>query len=129
MGANANATGKVTGTISAINTTTPLGVADANSAVEISLGGKQDTLAIQVTGTYAVSALSLQVTQDGTNWVTVAGASALVKHESTGSATIPAAATGIWKTDISGVNKARVTALGAITGSAVVTMIGGRGTA
>src|SRR3954466_11430886 len=114
------ATGKVTGTISAQNATTPLGAADANSAVEISLGGKMDTLTIQVSGTYAVSALSLQVTEDGTNWATVAGASALVKQEGTGSATIPAAAIGVWKADVSGINKARVTALGAITGSAVV---------
>lgn len=123
------ATGKVIGTISAINTTTPLGAADANSAVEISLAGKQDTLAIQVAGTYAVSALSLQVSQDGVIWATVAGATALVKQEGTGSATIPAAAVGVWKTDVSGINKARVTALGAITGSAIITMIGGQGSA
>lgn len=124
-----NASGKVVGTISAQNATTPLGAADANSAVEFSLGGKYDTLAIQVSGTYGVSALSLQVSQDGVNWATVAGASALVKQEGTGSATIPAAAIGVWKTDVSGINKARLTALGAITGSAVVTAIAGRGTA
>lgn len=117
---------KVTGSITAQNVTTPLGAADANSAVQANLGGKFDTLAIQVSGTYGVSALSLQVSNDGTNWATIAG-NVLTKQEGTASATIPAAAIGLWRTGVEGIWYARVTALGAITGTAVVTMSAGVG--
>lgn len=117
---------KVTGSITAINTTTPLGAADAGSAVQINLAGKFDTLSIQVSGTYGVSALSLQVSNDGVNWATVAG-NVLTKQEGTATATIPAAAIGVWRTGVESIYYARVTALGAITGTAVVTLVAGMG--
>lgn len=115
-----------TGSITAINTTTPLGAADAGSAVAINLGGKFDTARIQVSGTYGVSALSVQVSQDGTNWATLAG-NQLTKQEGTASATIPAAAIGVWTLDVAAMKNLRVTALGAITGTAVVTIVAGVG--
>lgn len=114
------------GSISAINSTTPLGAADPNSAVSLVLGGKFDTARIQVSGTYAVSALSVQVSQDGVNWATLAG-NQLTKQEGTASATIPAAAIGVWTVDVAAMANIRVTALGAITGTAVVTIIAGIG--
>lgn len=121
------ATGRVTGNITAQNSV-PAGVATAGSAVEISLAAKQDTLAVQVSGTYGVSALSLQVSVDGTTWYTKSGASDLVKQDAVATATIPAAAVGIWRADVAGYNKARITALGAITGTAAVVMQAGNGT-
>ena len=53
----------------------PSGTATAGLAVEISLNG-DSTLTTQITGTYT-GALSLQVTVNGTAWVTVGGTSFL----------------------------------------------------
>lgn len=115
------------GTISAQNSN-GAGVATANSAVELDLGGNFNTVGIQVTGTYAVSALSVQYTIDGTNWITIAGTVVGNSIENiadgTAAATIAAAAVGIRRIRSAGMGKIRVTALGAITGSAVVTLVG-----
>lgn len=119
------ATSKVTGSITTQNLV-PAGVATAGSAVEIALGGKQDTLAIQVTGTYT-GVLSVQGSVDGTNWVTRSGASDLTKNDAVATATIPSAAVGIWKFDVSAYGKCRVTGLAAMTGTAVVTLLAGIG--
>lgn len=114
------------GTISAQNSV-PAGVATTNSAVELDLGGNYNTVGIQVTGTYAVSALSVQYTIDGTTWVTIAGTVVGNSIEDitagTAAATIAAAAVGIRRIRSAGMGKIRVTALGAITGSAVVTLV------
>lgn len=122
-------TGYKTGNITAQNSV-PAGVATANSAVELDLGGGFNTLGIQVTGTYAVSALSVQYTIDGTTWITIAGTVVNNSIEDitagTAAATIAAAAVGIRRIRCAGMGKVRVTALGAITGTAVVTLIATR---
>ncbi len=118
--------GYKSGTISAQNSV-PARVATANSAVELDLGGNYNIVGIQVTGTYAVSALSVQYTIDGTTWVTIAGTVVGNSIEDitagTAAATIAAAAVGIRRIRSAGMGKIRVTALGAITGSAVVTLV------
>jgi len=98
----------------------PAGAATAGSAVEISTTGRS-TLGIQVSGTYT-GALSLQLCLlDGT-WVTVGGTSIVSEATGAGSANIASASTGIWKADVSGSLKARITALAAVTGTAVVNL-------
>ena len=121
-----NSSGYKQGTISVQNAA-PAGVATTGSAVELDLGGKYRTVGIQVTGTYAVSALSVQYTIDGTNWITIAGTVVGNSIEDitagTAAAAIAAAAVGIRRINSAGMGKIRVTALGAITGSAVVTLV------
>lgn len=121
-----NSSGYKQGTISVQNAV-PAGAATAGSAVELDLGGKYRTVGIQVTGTYAVSALSVQYTINGTNWITIAGTVVGNSIEDitagTAAATIAAAAVGIRRINSAGMGKIRVTALGAITGSAVVTLV------
>lgn len=98
----------------------PAGAATAGSAIEISTVGRS-TLGIQVSGTYT-GALSLQLCLlDGT-WVTVGGTSIVSEATGAGSANIASASTGIWQADVSGSLKARVTALAAVTGTAIVNL-------
>lgn len=108
----------------------PAGAATANSAVELDLGGAFNTVGIQVSGVYAVSALSVQYTIDRTNWITVAGTVVGNSIEDitvgTAAATIAAAAVGIRRIRSAGMGKIRVTALGAITGTATVTLVATR---
>jgi hypothetical protein len=95
------------------------GAATANSAVEVSTNGAS-TLAIQVTGTYT-GALSLQGTIDGTTWVT---SGIYLLYVTTGgyAATITSAANGIYWANVAGFVKVRITALAAVTGTAVVSL-------
>jgi hypothetical protein len=99
---------------------TPSGTATAGSAVEISLNGDA-TLTTQITGTYT-GALSLQVTVNGTAWVTVGGIPFLNLNTSTYLATISSALQSIFQSNIAGAIKARITALGAVTGTATVNL-------
>lgn len=98
----------------------PAGVATASSSVAM-LPATKDTLSVQVTGTYT-GALSVQGTVDGSNWVTIGGVP--ITNVSTGAqvAAIPSAAVGIWQIGVGGFSQIRVTALAAVTGTAVVTM-------
>ena len=98
----------------------PGGVATAGSAVEITLNGAS-TIGPQVTGTYT-GALSLQVTVDGTNWQTVGGLPLLNVNTATYLASITSALTSIFQADVGSFTKARITALAAVTGTAVVTI-------
>jgi len=98
----------------------PSGPATAGSAVEISLNG-DSTLTTQITGTYT-GALSLQVTVNGTAWVTVGGIPFLNLNTSTYLATITSALQSIFQSNIAGAIKARITALGAVTGTATVNL-------
>lgn len=99
----------------------PAGVATTNSAVEIDLQGLGG-LSIQVTGTYT-GALSLQVTVNGTTWVTAAGIPLIAIGTSNGySATIASAAVGIFQANVAGFVKARISGLAAMTGTAAVTL-------
>lgn len=98
----------------------PAGVATAGSAVAVTPAGRGGII-IQVTGTYT-GALSLQGTVDGTTWVTIGGTPLLNIATGAVSATIASATQGIFQAEISGFNQARVTALAAVTGTAVVTL-------
>ena len=119
------ASGTKQGTITTQNLV-PAGVATANSAVELELGGKYNFLGIQVTGTYT-GALSVQFSVDGTNWITVGGTVVGNSIEDvtvgTALATIVSAAQGIRRIRCTGMNKVRVTGLAAMTGTATVTLL------
>lgn len=106
-----------------IQNAVPAGVATDGSAVEIDTVGA-NKLTAQITGTYTASGgLSVQVTVDGTNWVTLAGTST-VTRQTTGvaTATITSAEQDCYAIVTPGVTKMRITALGAVTGRARVTL-------
>lgn len=100
----------------------PAGTATANSAVTITNSAGLNTLVVQVTGTYT-GALSLQGTVDGSTWVTF-GSSSVFYAESTGlfNGTIGSATTGTFRANVAGYTSVRVTALAAVTGTAVITL-------
>jgi hypothetical protein len=104
----------------------PSGIATAGSAIEISLSGAIG-LSIQVTGTYT-GALSLQGTSDGTTWITIGGTPLLNVGTGALSANIPSATQSIFQSEVAGFVKARITALAAVTGTAVITLIGNQNT-
>ena len=99
---------------------TPGGAATAGSAVEISLNSDA-TLTTQITGTYT-GALSLQVTVNGTTWVTVGGTPFINLNTSTYLASITSALNSVFQSDVAGFIKARVTALAVVTGTAIVNL-------
>jgi hypothetical protein len=98
----------------------PNGVATANSAVEISLQGNAQ-LAIQTVGTYT-GALSIQVTIDGTNWLTVTASSLLKIITGTYLPSITSAEQSAYQFECSGLMKVRITALAAVTGNVTVNL-------
>ena len=98
----------------------PAGAATAGSAVEIVLNGAS-SLATQVTGTYT-GALSLQVSVDGTSWITVGGTPFINVNTGGYLASITSALVSIFQADCGAFTKARITALAAVTGTAVVTI-------
>lgn len=113
------ATESASGTITTQNLV-PTGAATAGSAVEITLNGAA-TLTTQVTGTYT-GAQSLQVTRDGSTWVTKGGNVFL--NDNTGGflSTITSALQSCFQSDVAGYVKARVTALAAVTGTATISL-------
>lgn len=117
--------GSKTGSITTQNLV-PAGVATANSAVELALGGAYNVLGIQVLGTYT-GALSVQFSVDGVTWVTVGGTVVgnSIEDISVGTAlaTIVSAAQGIRRIRCAGMLKARVTALAAVTGTANISLV------
>lgn len=99
----------------------PAGTATAASAVEIACANK-GAVTIQVTGTYT-GVLSIQGTVDGSAWVTISIVSRMKNvNADTYVATIASAAVGIFQLNAAGFFKIRVTALAAVTGTAVVTI-------
>lgn len=115
------------GNITTQNLNPNSGTATAGSTVALALNGT-GTVTIQVTGTYT-GALTPQVTTDGSNWVTQAGNTTLLNMANGGySATIASASTGIWQIEVNGHAQFRLTALGAVTGTAVVSLRGAQGT-
>lgn len=114
-----------TGTISTQNLV-PAGTATANSAVEISLGEGQNTLAIQTVGTYT-GALTLQGTVNGTTWVSFAGTPLLNANTGLWLATITSALQSVFFAKCSGFTKMRISANAAVTGSVVVTIAASSG--
>lgn len=116
------ASGYKQGTITTQNLAPNSGAATALSAVEILLTDEMDTAAIQVTGTYT-GALSIQASIDGVNFVTLGGNQALTNvATATQIANIASAVVGIFQVDVSAFQRLRVTALGAQTGTATVTV-------
>ena len=98
----------------------PAGAATAGSAVEITLSGNT-SLAIQTTGTYT-GALSLQLTVDGTSWITIGGVPLINLNTGGYLASITSALVSVFQADVGGFIKARVTGLAAMTGTATVTL-------
>lgn len=113
------------GTISTRNLV-PAGVATANSAVEITLGEGQNTIAFQTVGTYT-GALTLQGTVNGTNWVSFAGTPILNANTGLYLATVTSALQSTFFAKVSGFTKVRISALAAVTGSVVVTIAASAG--
>ncbi len=117
--------------ITAINSA-PTAACSANSCVVFDMR-TQGTAQVQVTGTYTASGgLSLQSTVDGVTWVTVGG-SGTFRRLSTGvsTATITSGEQGVYQLsgDCVGAYACRVTALGAVTGSATVSVLTSSATA
>lgn len=110
-----------TGNITTQNLNPNSGTATAGSTVALNVYG-QSSCRVQVTGTYSGS-LSGQDTVDGINWVTWLSTSAFTK-KSSGllSATIASAAVDTFNFFTQGATQVRITALGAQTGTAVVTI-------
>lgn len=99
----------------------PGGVATAGSAVSLATNGLTNVM-LQVTGVY-VGALSLQVTVDNVNWITVGGTPLFNVNTGTAAASIASALDSIFQcSNVAGAIGVRITALGAQTGTAVVTM-------
>lgn len=110
------------GSITTQNLNPLTGVPTAGSFVALTLGN-QSTMTINVSGTYT-GVLSLQYSTDGgSTWVTYTNANQLVLETSgVPVATIASAATGSWTTDVAGLTNVRVSALAAVTGTAVVSL-------
>jgi hypothetical protein len=103
----------------------PGGTATAGSAVEMTVTGTS-TAGVQVTGTYT-GALSLQSTVDGSTWVTECSTtcSTAFTRATTGASTntIVSAVQDIFTASFrAGAVKIRITALGAVTGTATVNL-------
>ena len=105
----------------------PAGTATVGSAVLINLFDGMCALGIQVTGAYT-GALSLQGTIDRVTWVTIGGVVFFNATSGAQSATIASASTGIWQAECSNFRSVRITALGAVTGTAVVTICASKST-
>lgn len=116
MGSDTTASGNIT----TQNLNPNSGAPTAGSTVTLATPGRAG-LAIGVIGTYT-GALSVQGTIDGTNWVTIGGTTLLNVATGVLSANIPSAATSIYQTEINAFAQVRVTALGAVTGTATVAL-------
>lgn len=99
---------------------TPAGVANDSSAVDCAVIGNTITT-IQVTGTYT-GTLSVQVTLNGTTWITLGGTQVTDYATGAAAATIASGTQSVYRVFTPGVSKVRVTALGAVTGLATVTV-------
>ncbi len=113
-----------TGSITTQNLNPNSGTATAASTIALSgpVSGLS-TASIQVTGTYT-GALTPQVSIDGANWITMSATALVNTNTNVYSATIPSAAKQIYQTDIAGFPYFRISALAAVTGTAVVTIRG-----
>lgn len=108
------------GSITTQNLNPATGIATAGSFVAVTGLNSAGDASIQVTGTYT-GALSVQVSVDNVNWIT-AGGGILNYNTSAQTATIASAAVGIFQVGVEGVQAMRVSALAAVTGTAVVTI-------
>lgn len=100
------------------------GASTVGGSVEIDVGTAGACM-VQVTGTYTASGgLSGQITLDNGAWVTM-GASTTFKRMSTGvqTAAITSGEQDIYQVALAGAQRFRVTALGAVTGTATVSIL------
>jgi hypothetical protein len=118
---SASTDGFVTGNITTQNLNANSGVATAASTVATSTLNGVSNISVQVTGTYT-GALTLQASLDGANWVNFTGTASLLSLAGVYSATIASAAVGIWQADVAAYRFVRITALAAVTGTAVVSI-------
>lgn len=119
-----NSMGRTDGTITTQNLV-PNGTATAGSALELQLPTGATSATVQTTGVYT-GALSLQVTTDPSlGWVTVGGEPFTDMATNTTSATIPSAATSVYKFSCPEADYIRITALAAVTGTASVRITAG----
>jgi hypothetical protein len=111
-----------TGNITTQNLNPNNGVPSVGSFVRLSLTN-QSTATVFVSGSYT-GALSLQYTNDGGNtWINFTNANTFSKKESALPVlTIASGNTGGWTTDVTGQTDIRITSLGAVTGTAVITI-------
>lgn len=116
--------GFATGSITTQNLNPNSGVPTPGSFVLLPVGASYDTIALQVVGTYT-GALSLQGTVDGVNWITFGGAQSLTNLNSGAqTATIASAVQGVFQADVASFQSVRLSALAAVTGTAVVSIAG-----
>lgn len=108
-----------TGTITTQNLA-PTATATAGSAVVIS-PNSVGTVTFQVNGVYS-GALSVQVTVNNGTWFTLGGASIYSVTANTFASVIPSAGNGVFSVSAAGVQGMRITALGAVTGTATITV-------
>lgn len=111
----ANASGSIT----TQNLNPSSGAATAGSTVALTGLAASDNLTVQVSGTYT-GALSAQVSADGSNWVTAP--IVLTFGTNIKGTNIPSASVGVFQVVAPDMPNMRVTALGAVTGTAVVTI-------
>lgn len=111
-----------TGTITTQNLNPLTGIPTVGSFVGFSNINSTGTLTIQVTGTYtATSGLSIQGSLDGATWVTYNAANTGLQDWSNFnsiSSSITSAAVGIYKVNTANMPYVRISALGAVTGTA-----------
>lgn len=101
----------------------PAGAATAGSAVEVILADSRATVTAQITGTYTASGgLSAQVTTDGSNWITLGASSITRMSTGVSAATITSGEQDVYSIPAAGFTKLRITALGAVTGTATITL-------
>lgn len=117
----ATADATASGSITTQNLNPLTGTATAASTVALTSLSGEGTLTVQVEGTYT-GALSLQVRDDGTNWVTQTGNNTFIGVGGAGTATITSGSTGIWQVGIAGFQDVRIAALAAVTGTAVINL-------
>jgi hypothetical protein len=107
-----------TGNITTQNLVPSGGTPTPNSFVEINAKGSS-IITIQITGTYT-GALSVQLSNNGVNWATVTSSSILNCAGGGLITAISSGTSGIFQIQVAGLLKVRVTALAAVTGSAVI---------
>jgi hypothetical protein len=103
------------------------GTATAGSAVAISLNGCE-VVGMQISGTYtATGGLGVQATVDGVNWVSLLG-SPIYFATNAWSGSVGSGFTGVFQIcALGGFNQIRICCLGAVTGTATVTLRGSNG--
>lgn len=115
-----NKPGKVSGTFT--------NVGGVGQTLELDVEGWSTMVVQTVSSSWTGSALTLQATVNGTNWITIAGTNINAffnVNSGVQSQTISAGTSGIFRCNVSGYCKVRLTNLGAISaGSVAVSMVG-----